>query len=168
MQDKKVITMLINYIESLVSIYGNLFDVRYNWLATRERFGCVIRKLVSILGSWRKPRLKHLKVISSLFFYQRSKLDDKSDSMVFTRYHSIGAYNLYNLVTQKVYINRDVFLNELEAWNWWDTFVIICDMQVISSICFMMITLPIILDNEQERINHKSHQSTVSSSNLKF
>jgi transposase InsO family protein len=37
--------------------------------------------------------------------------------MILIGYHPTGAYNLYNPVTQKVHINRDVIANEAEKWE---------------------------------------------------
>jgi len=71
----------------------------------------------------RKPSVKNLKVFGSLCYkhvpdVRRSKLEDKSEIMILTRYHPTGAYKLYNPVTQKVHISRDVKVNEAEKWKW--------------------------------------------------
>jgi hypothetical protein len=39
---------------------------------------------------------------------RRSKLEEKSEIMILIGYHPIGAYKLYNPVTQKVHISGDV------------------------------------------------------------
>lgn len=49
----------------------------------------------------RKPFVKHLKVFGSFCFQhipdkRRTKLQDKSEKMIFIGYHSICAYKLYN------------------------------------------------------------------------
>jgi len=64
----------------------------------------------------RKPSVKHFKLFGSLCYKhipdaRRSKLEDKSESMILTEYHPTGAYKLYNHVTQKVYIRWDVIVN---------------------------------------------------------
>ena len=71
----------------------------------------------------RKPRVKHFKVFGSLCYKhipdaRRSKLEDKSEIMILIGYHPTGAYKLYNPVTQKVHISRDVIVNEAERWKW--------------------------------------------------
>jgi len=71
----------------------------------------------------RKPSVKHFKVFGSLCYKhvpdaRRSKLEDKSEIMILIGYHPTGAYKLYNPVTQKVHISRDVIVNEIEKWKW--------------------------------------------------
>jgi len=71
----------------------------------------------------RKPSVKHFKMFGSLCYKhvsdaRRSKLEDKSEIMILIGYHPTGAYKLYNLVTQKVHISRDVIVNEAEKWKW--------------------------------------------------
>jgi len=71
----------------------------------------------------RKPSVKHFKVFGSLCYKhipdaRRSKLEDKSEIMILIGYHPTGAYKLYNPVTQKVHICRDVIVNEAEKWKW--------------------------------------------------
>jgi hypothetical protein len=38
--------------------------------------------------------------------------------MMLIGYHPTGAYKLYDAVTQKVHICRDVIVNEAESWKW--------------------------------------------------
>ncbi|CAJ2662467.1 unnamed protein product [Trifolium pratense] len=71
----------------------------------------------------RKPSVKHLKVFGSLCYKhvpdaRRTKLEDKSEIMILIGYHPTGAYKLYNPITQKVHISRDVIVNEEEKWKW--------------------------------------------------
>ncbi|GKF10568.1 retrovirus-related pol polyprotein from transposon TNT 1-94, partial [Tanacetum coccineum] len=49
----------------------------------------------------------------------RSKHDDRSEKHVFVAYdkHSKG-YKLYNLITRKVVVSRDVKFEEEESWDW--------------------------------------------------
>ncbi|MCH81779.1 hypothetical protein A2U01_0002571 [Trifolium medium] len=73
--------------------------------------------------SSRKPSVKHLKVFGSLCYnhvpdVKRSKLDDKSETMIFIGYHPTGAYKLFNPITNKVVISRDVKVIDSEAWDW--------------------------------------------------
>jgi hypothetical protein len=72
--------------------------------------------------SGRKPSLRHLKIFGSLCHKhvtnaRRSKLEEKSEIMVLISYHPTGAYKLYNPITHKVHISRDVIVNELESWE---------------------------------------------------
>jgi transposase InsO family protein len=71
----------------------------------------------------RKPSVKHLKVFGSLCYKhvpdaRRTKLEDKSEIMILIGYHPTGAYKLYDPVTNKVHISRDVIVNENEQWKW--------------------------------------------------
>jgi len=67
--------------------------------------------------------VKNLKVFGSMCYKhvpdaRRNKLEDKCEIMILIWYHPIGAYKLYNPVTQKVHISRDVIVNEVEKWKW--------------------------------------------------
>lgn len=71
----------------------------------------------------RKPSVKHFKVFVSLCYkhvpdVRRSKMEDKSEIMILIGYHPKCAYKLYNPLTQKVHIGRDVYMNEAEKWKW--------------------------------------------------
>ncbi|PNX99967.1 retrotransposon-related protein [Trifolium pratense] len=71
----------------------------------------------------KRPSVQHLKVFGSLCYKhipdaKRTKLEDKSEIMILIGYHPTGAYKLYNPVTQKVHISRDVIVNEEEKWKW--------------------------------------------------
>eukprot|EP00253_Pinus_taeda_P030095 PITA_30095 len=49
---------------------------------------------------------------------RRGKLGDKSEKCIFTGYNEKSkAYNLYNSVTKKTIISRDVVFKEKESWN---------------------------------------------------
>ena len=48
----------------------------------------------------------------------RGKLDDQSEKCIFTGYSKQSkAYKLYNPVTKKIIISRDVVFKEQESWN---------------------------------------------------
>ena len=50
---------------------------------------------------------------------RRKKLDDKSEKCIFIGYSdTTKGYKLYNPVTEKVIISRDVQFFEDEAWDW--------------------------------------------------
>ncbi|WVZ15014.1 hypothetical protein V8G54_012580 [Vigna mungo] len=70
-----------------------------------------------------KPTVSHLNVFGSLAFMhipdqKRTKLQDKSEAMVFVGYHSTGAYKLYNPITERMMLSRDVVVLEKESWDW--------------------------------------------------
>ncbi|KAA0062709.1 copia-type polyprotein [Cucumis melo var. makuwa] len=66
----------------------------------------------------RKPSIAHLRVFGCIAYAQipdkkRSKLDDKSEKHVFVGYdESLKDYKLYNPVTKKTMINREVVFDE--------------------------------------------------------
>ena len=74
--------------------------------------------------SGRKPNVSHLRVFGSIAYahvpdQRRSKLDDKSEKLVFIGYDKRSkGYKLYNPITKKIVVSRDVRFNEEEAWNW--------------------------------------------------
>ena len=70
----------------------------------------------------RKPIVKHLRVFGSLCFKhvpdeRRKKLQDKSVPMILVGYHPIGAYRLYDPLTHKIFINKDVVIDEDGSWD---------------------------------------------------
>ncbi|CAL8152291.1 unnamed protein product [Prunus armeniaca] len=74
--------------------------------------------------SGKKSGIKHLRVFGTLCYahvpnQQRQKLDLASKRCVFLGYGSCEkGYRLYNLVTGKVIISRDVVFNEDASWDW--------------------------------------------------
>jgi len=65
----------------------------------------------------------HLKVFGSLAYGHvpeepRKKLDNRSENFIFVGYHPTGAYKLYNPITNKVVISRDVLIDESAEWKW--------------------------------------------------
>jgi len=72
--------------------------------------------------SGHKPSVTHLRVFGCVAYAKipdarRSKLDDKSEKYIFVGYgdRRIG-YKLYNLITKKVIMNRDVIFKEDKTW----------------------------------------------------
>lgn len=66
--------------------------------------------------------MNHLKVFGSIVYAYvpaeiRTKLDDWRDKTIFISY-SHGKYKLFNPMTTKVMMSRDVTFAEDEAWNW--------------------------------------------------
>ena len=49
----------------------------------------------------------------------RNKLDDQSENCIFIGYNDVSkAYRLYDPITKKLIINKDVEFKEKEAWDW--------------------------------------------------
>jgi len=66
--------------------------------------------------------VQHLKVFGSITYAHvlnatRSKLDDKAMKTIFIGYKH-GGYKLYNPMTKKVIVSRDVTFTEDEGWQW--------------------------------------------------
>lgn len=67
--------------------------------------------------------LSHLRVFVCVAYAhvpkeRRGKLDDKNENCIFTSYSEQSkAYKLYNTVTKKAIISRDVVFKEQESWN---------------------------------------------------
>lgn len=76
--------------------------------------------------SGQKPCVSHLRIFGSICYSHipaesRGKLDDKSEKCIFIGYsENSKAYKLYNPVTRKTIVSRDVIFNEDEAWDWKD------------------------------------------------
>ncbi|KAA0056495.1 copia protein [Cucumis melo var. makuwa] len=74
----------------------------------------------------RKPSIGHFRVFGCMAYahipdQKRSKLDDKSEKYVFVGYDaSSKGYKLYNPVTKKTIVSRDVVFDEEALWNWND------------------------------------------------
>ena len=49
---------------------------------------------------------------------RRNKLDDKCETMTLVGYQRTRAYRLYNPITRKIMISRDIVIDENESWNW--------------------------------------------------
>ncbi|KAK2359039.1 hypothetical protein QL285_096166 [Trifolium repens] len=75
--------------------------------------------------SGNKPNISHLKVFGSLAYRHvpdqlRRKLDDKGEQMVFVGYHSTGGYKLYDPINKCVVVSRDVIIDEMKEWDWYN------------------------------------------------
>nr|KYP39567.1 Retrovirus-related Pol polyprotein from transposon TNT 1-94 [Cajanus cajan] len=73
--------------------------------------------------SKKKPSVKHLKVFGSICWRhipdeRRRKLDDRSMKLILVGYHPTGAYKLYDPITKKITISRDIIVDEKASWNW--------------------------------------------------
>lgn len=73
-----------------------------------------------------KPSVSHFKVFGCIGFvfiekHKRSKLDEKSEKCVFIGYCTqTKGYKMYNPVTGKVIVSRNVEFDENSTWNWSD------------------------------------------------
>lgn len=71
----------------------------------------------------RNPFVKHLKVFGPVCYkhvpgQRRTKLQDKSENMIFIGYHLTCAHKLYTHVDKNVHVSRDVVFDESETWKW--------------------------------------------------
>ncbi|RVW37270.1 Retrovirus-related Pol polyprotein from transposon TNT 1-94 [Vitis vinifera] len=72
----------------------------------------------------RKPWVSHLKVFDSVAYtlidsHNRSKLDEKSIKCIFIGYCSQSkGYKLYNPVSGKIIVSRNVVFDEKASWTW--------------------------------------------------
>lgn len=72
----------------------------------------------------RKPAVHFLRTFGCVAHVKNTgghlrKLDDRSTPMVFIGYEEgTKAYRLYNPVTDRVHVSRDVVFEEDRAWNW--------------------------------------------------
>ncbi|KAA0060705.1 copia-type polyprotein [Cucumis melo var. makuwa] len=79
-------------------------------------------------GQRSKPSIPHLRVFGCMAYVhkpnqKRSKLNDKSEKPFFFFFcydASSKGYKLYNLVTKKMIVSRDVVFDEEALWNWND------------------------------------------------
>jgi hypothetical protein len=76
--------------------------------------------------SGHKPSVTHLRVFGCVAYAKipdarRTKLDDKSEKCIFVEYgeRRMG-YKLYNPITKKVIMSRDVIFEEDKTWQWKD------------------------------------------------
>ncbi|BBH09623.1 ADP glucose pyrophosphorylase large subunit 1 [Prunus dulcis] len=71
-----------------------------------------------------KPCISHLRIFGSIAYSHipdetRRKLDDKSEKCILVGYsEKAKAYKLFNPLTNKIIVSRDVKFNEEDAWNW--------------------------------------------------
>ena len=71
-----------------------------------------------------KPTVKHLRVFGSPCYVhvpsvKRGKLDEKAEQGILVGYAANSkGYRIYNLITAKVQVSRDVHFDEEAYWNW--------------------------------------------------
>jgi len=72
----------------------------------------------------KKPKVHHLRTFGSVVYVKKvgpgiSKLSDRSTKMVFIGYETgTKGYRVYDPVTKKLHISRDVIFEEGQAWDW--------------------------------------------------
>ena len=72
----------------------------------------------------RKPSLNHLKVFGSICYahipkVHRSKFGEASERCIFVGYSSMSkGYRIFSLAENKVFISRDIQVDENASWNW--------------------------------------------------
>ena len=72
----------------------------------------------------RKPSVSHLRIFGCVAYalkhpQVRQKLDEKSEKCIFIGYCTQSkAYKLYNPVSEKILVRRDVIFNENVSWDW--------------------------------------------------
>jgi len=71
-----------------------------------------------------KPKVSHLRVFGCIAYamihsHSWRKLDEKSEKCIFVGYSTQSkGYKLYNRMSGKVVISRDVIFNEVGSWDW--------------------------------------------------
>ncbi|KAE8721174.1 hypothetical protein F3Y22_tig00016637pilonHSYRG00095 [Hibiscus syriacus] len=74
--------------------------------------------------SGQKPTVSHLKVFGSVAYahvpdQRRTKLEDKSKKYIFIGYdEKTKGYKLFDPISKKVMVSRDVRINEASEWDW--------------------------------------------------
>jgi hypothetical protein len=95
--------------------------------------------------SGHKPSVTHLQVFGCVAYAKipnarRTKLDDKSEKCIFVGYGDKRmGYKLYNPITKKVIMSRDVIFEEDKTWQWND------DQEAVK-----WISIDLILEDEVE------------------
>ncbi|KAJ6715423.1 hypothetical protein OIU85_026875 [Salix viminalis] len=94
------------------------------YLQNRSYTSAVEKKTPFEVFTGRKPGVKHLRVFGCMCSTHvpsvlRHKFDEKSEKGVFVGYGSCEkGYRVYNLLTKKIVLSRDVIFDEDKSWNW--------------------------------------------------
>ena len=88
--------------------------------------------------SGHKQNVSHFRIFGSICYscvpeMKRKKLDDRSEVLILLGYHSTGAYRMYNPITQKVVLGRNVKIDETRSWDWNETQTEGCNKMLIGS-----------------------------------
>nr|GEU97809.1 retrovirus-related Pol polyprotein from transposon TNT 1-94 [Tanacetum cinerariifolium] len=104
------------------------FEAFTTFKAMVEKTKCPSKSLdnKTLQEAWNglKPTVSHLRVFRSIAYdhvssQRRLKLDDRSDKHVFVGYDKqLKGYKLYNPVTRKVVVSRDMEFDEEGSWDW--------------------------------------------------
>lgn len=71
----------------------------------------------------KKPVVNHLKIFGSIAYSHistpnRDKFDEKSEKLIFVGYSDESkGYRLYNPITCKLVVSRDVIFDEMTSWS---------------------------------------------------
>ncbi|KAD6118940.1 hypothetical protein E3N88_10211 [Mikania micrantha] len=104
-----------------------LWSEAANWaghLINRTYTSALENKVPEEVWAGKKPHVEHFKVFGSIAFAQvpaqmRTKLDDRSKKCIFLGISlESKAYRLYDPVSRKVMISRDVVFDEDNKWSW--------------------------------------------------
>ncbi|RVW92788.1 Retrovirus-related Pol polyprotein from transposon TNT 1-94 [Vitis vinifera] len=74
----------------------------------------------------RKPSVNHFRIFGCIAYahipdQKRKKLDDKGEKCIFLGVSEVSkAYKLYNPITKKIFISRDIIFDEGSFWKWDD------------------------------------------------
>lgn len=73
-----------------------------------------------------KPDVSHFKIFGSLCYKHvpkqlRRKLDDRGTPHILVGYHVTGSYRLFDPISRKVSISKDVNIDEATSWTWTTT-----------------------------------------------
>ncbi|KAJ0653431.1 putative RNA-directed DNA polymerase [Helianthus annuus] len=96
------------------------------YLLNRATTKAVPEKTPYEAWSGRKPSVRHLKVFGCVAFghvpiHQRRKLDNRAEKCIFIGYaQECKGYRLYNPVTKKLQVKRNVVFFEQNRWEWLD------------------------------------------------
>ena len=73
-----------------------------------------------------KPTVAHLRIFGCVAYSQvpksnKKKVDDRGEKCIFLGYsEELKAYKLYNPLTKKLVVSRDVIFDEDKSWSWND------------------------------------------------
>ncbi|CAM8975323.1 unnamed protein product [Rhodiola kirilowii] len=121
---------IINMVRSMLARGGidkSFWPEAVNWsIHILNRSPTVAVQNITPQEAWNggKPDVDHFKIFGCIAFahipdQKRKKLDDKGEKCVFLGVSEQSkAYKLYNPVTKKIVISRDVIFDEERIWNW--------------------------------------------------
>ncbi|CAM8959850.1 unnamed protein product [Rhodiola kirilowii] len=121
---------IINMVRSMLARGGinkSFWPEAVNWsIHILNRSPTVAVQNITPQEAWNggKPDVEYFKIFGCIAFahipdQKRKKLDDKGEKCIFLGVSEQSkAYKLYNPVTKKIVISRDVIFDEERIWNW--------------------------------------------------